>query len=97
MKPVFAVFVLLTSALGQTGKDVYAKKCRSCHGDGSGNPAIAKSLKVTLRHLGSKDVQAKSDAQLKKETTGGIGKMKAVKLTPEQTNAVVGFLRTLKQ
>ena len=71
---------------------------KSCHGaDGGGNPAIAKVLKVTLRHLGSKEVQAKNDAELKKEATEGVGKMKPVKLTAKQADDVVAFIRTLKQ
>ena len=49
------------------GKADYAKKCASCHGQaGEGKDAIAKSLKVELKHLGSKEVQAMSDADLKK-------------------------------
>src|SRR5215203_5601520 len=35
------------------GKAVYDKACKSCHGaDGTPNPGIAKSMKVTMAHLG---------------------------------------------
>jgi mono/diheme cytochrome c family protein len=79
------------------GKALYATKCKACHGvNGEGNPAIAKMKNVTLRPLGSKAVQAKSDADLKKDTTAGIGKMKPVKLTDAEAGDVVAFLRTLK-
>ena len=79
------------------GKTLYMTKCKGCHGpDGAGNPAIAKMLNVTLKPLASKDVQAKSDAELKKDSTAGTGKMKPVKLTDAEASDVVAFLRTLK-
>ena len=79
------------------GKALYATKCKTCHGaNGEGNPAIAKMKGVTMKALGSKEVQAKSDAQLKKDSTAGIGKMPAVKLTDAEASDVVAFLRTLK-
>ena len=79
------------------GKTVYAKKCASCHGDkGEGKPAIAKSMKVELRHLGSQEVQAKSDADLAKSINDGAGKMKPVKLSEGDVKAVIAHVRTLK-
>ena len=49
------------------GKAAYEKSCKSCHGpDGSGNPGVAKMFKVELRHLGSKEVQAKTDLEYDK-------------------------------
>jgi mono/diheme cytochrome c family protein len=80
------------------GKASYEKACKSCHGgDGKGNPAIAKMMKVELKALGSKEVQAKSDADLKKVITEGAGKMKPVKtITDAQAADVVAFVRTLK-
>jgi len=98
MRPLFVLLLTMSAAVAQTGKEVYDKSCRSCHGaDGSGNPAIAKAMKVTLRHLGPKEVQAKSDGDLKKEITEGVGKMKPMKLTAKQVDDVVAFMRTLKQ
>lgn len=79
------------------GKALYMTKCKGCHGvDGTGNPTIAKMLNVTLKPLGSKAVQAKSDADLKKDSTAGTGRMKPVKLTDAEAGDVVAFLRTLK-
>jgi len=79
------------------GKTVYMAKCKGCHAaDGAGNPTIAKMLAVTLKPLGSKAVQAKSDADLKKDSTAGVGKMKPVKLTDTEASDVVAFIRTLK-
>jgi mono/diheme cytochrome c family protein len=54
-------------------------------------------MKVEMRALGSKEVQAQSDADLKKIITGGKGKMKPVStLSPKQVDDVVAFIRTLK-
>jgi len=92
--------VLWASGSGnaEAGKTVYDKKCASCHAkDGAGNPAIAKAMKVELRHLGSKEVQAKSDADLKKDTVEGIGKMKGIKLSDAEIADVIAHMRTLKQ
>src|SRR3989338_1441704 len=92
--------VLLVAApllLLGAGKAVYDKKCATCHGpDGAGKDAIAKMMKVTLRPLASKEVQAKSDAELTKDITAGNGKMKAVAgLSEADVANVVAFVRTL--
>jgi cytochrome c1 len=53
---------------------------------------------VTMHPLGSKEIQAKSDAEIKKTITMGHGKMKPVTgLTEEQVNDIVSFVRTLKE
>lgn len=80
------------------GKAAFDKTCKSCHGaEGKGNPAIAKMMKVELRPLGSKEVQAKADADLSKDISDGTGKMKGIKsLAPVDLKSVVEFVRTLK-
>ncbi len=80
------------------GKAVYDKSCKSCHGpDGAGNPAVAKMMKVEMKALGSKEVQAKSDDVLKAVVTQGAGKMKPIaSVQGDQVAAVVAFVRTLK-
>jgi cytochrome c553 len=93
------ILLLANGGDATTGKTLYGKKCATCHGkEGEGKAAIAKMLKVELKHLGSKEVQAKSDADLSKNVTEGSGKMKPVKgLSDADVNNVVAFVRTLKQ
>jgi mono/diheme cytochrome c family protein len=80
------------------GKQLYTQKCAACHAaGGEGKEAIAKMFKVTLKNLGSKEVQDKSDANLAKGIDEGVGKMKPVKLTPAEAADVIAFVRTLKK
>jgi mono/diheme cytochrome c family protein len=100
--PVCAVLLALGTVqafAGATeGKAIFDAKCKSCHGpEGEGNPAIAKMMKVTMHPLGSAEVQGKSDADLKKEITQGVGKMKPQNLTAKQADDVVAYIRTLKK
>lgn len=107
--PVFILSLLLIAlaplvapAAGpdvEAGKAVFDKKCGACHGkEGEGKEAMAKMLKVEMKHLGSKEVQAKTDEQLRKESIEGVGKMKPVKgMTDEDIANLMAFLRTLKQ
>ena len=106
MAVAIVVAMVLTLAMPQValsggdvekGKALYAAKCKMCHGpEGEGNPGMAKMLKVEMKHLGSKEVQAIKDADLKKGIADGTGKMKPVKLTDEETANVIAFVRTLK-
>jgi mono/diheme cytochrome c family protein len=101
--PVFTCVLVLSLPLAAADaaawKAAYAKACKSCHGpDGSGNPAVAKMMKVEMKSLGSKEIQAKSDEDLKEVIKKGAGKMKPVtSLSDDQTSAVVAYVRTLKQ
>ena len=109
MKVVLAVTCFLvalfftSSAFGAgdaaAGKEVYSKKCANCHGAaGEGKDSVAKALKVELRPLGSKEVQAKSDADLKKVILEGTGKMKTVAgVDAKAADDVVAYIRTLKK
>jgi mono/diheme cytochrome c family protein len=91
--------ISLSAADAAAGKALYSKKCTSCHGDnGEGKDAIAKALKVEFKPLGSKDVQAKSDADLKKVILEGKDKMKPVKdVDAKQADDIIAFVRTLKK
>jgi len=81
------------------GKGLYSTKCAACHGaNGEGKAAIGKAFGVTMEHLGSKAVQAMSDADLKKVILSGKGKMKAVSgVSDKQADDIVAYVRTLKQ
>ena len=81
----------------KTGKTLFEKKCVSCHGaNGECKPALAKALKVEIRDLGSKEVQAKKDADLKKDTVEGTGKMKgATGLSDKDVADLIAFIRSL--
>src|SRR5262249_50277565 len=95
---VMAAGTLFAAGDAAAGKEVFAKKCTSCHGAaGEGKDAIAKMLKVEMRPLGSKEVQAKSDAELMKDIKDGNGKMKPVALSDKELQDVVAYLRTLKK
>ena len=87
----------LTAADTAAGKDLYGKKCASCHGvSGEGKDTVAKMLKVEFKPLDSKEVQARSDADLKKVLLEGTGKMKGVKdLEAKGADDIVAYMRTL--
>jgi mono/diheme cytochrome c family protein len=94
--PVCAVFLALGAAqafgAAADGKAVYDAKCKGCHkADGSGMAAMK------MKALGSAEVQAKSDADLKKDITAGVGKMKPQTVTDAQAADLVAYIRTLKQ
>jgi mono/diheme cytochrome c family protein len=95
---LFGLVIVPVMAGPSEGKEVYDSKCKACHGaQGQGNPGMAKVLKVEMRAFGSKEVQAQSDADLKKVITEGKGKMKRVSgLSAKQVDDVVAFVRTLK-
>jgi len=77
------------------GKPLYAKSCAGCHGvAGEPKAALAKVLKVEMRHLGAKDVLAKTDAELRKDVLEGFGKMKPVKgLSDQDVGSVIAYMR----
>src|SRR5207253_5000699 len=89
VNPVFA-------ADTAAGKELFGKKCASCHGaSGEGKESVAKMLKVDIHNLGSKEVQAKSDADLKKVTLEGTGKMKGVKdIDAKGADDILAYMRT---
>jgi len=92
---VALVFSDLSVAEG--GGDVFKAKCAMCHGaSGAGDTGMGKAM--NLRDLGSPDVQKQSDADLSGIITNGKGKMPKYdgKLTKEQIDSVVAFIRTLK-
>ncbi len=76
----------------------YKAKCATCHGpDGKGDTAMGKSMKV--KDLASADVQKQADADIttiiekgKKPMPGYEGK-----LTKDQIDGLVKYVRSLKK
>jgi mono/diheme cytochrome c family protein len=80
------------------GADVYKAKCASCHGaDGKGETTMGKTLKV--KDLASPEIQNQHDSELKTLLENGKGKMPAYKskLTDEQIESLVQYIRVLKK
>ena len=96
---VLALVLPAFSVAADTGPDLFATKCATCHGkDGSGNTTMGKNLKI--RDLSSADVQKQSDKELKDIVTKGKPpKMPAYggKLNDAQINDLVKFIRSLKK
>ena len=81
----------------EAGKNLYVKFCQKCHGPrGEGVPRMYQLVDAKIVHLGSKQAQAKSDAEIRKAMLDGVGKMEAVDdLTPQQAEKILAFVRTL--
>jgi mono/diheme cytochrome c family protein len=82
------------AASAKDGEAVFAAKCKNCHGaDGSGNPAIAKMMNVTMKPLG-----AETDAAVNAAVTAGVGKMKPVaSVAGGDLDNVIAYVHTLKK
>ena len=88
------------AADAKAGADVFNKSCKTCHGEGGAvpNAAVAKMFGVPIPVLGSAEVQALSDAEIRKVITEGKGKMVAAKsVTGASVDDVIAYLRTLKK
>jgi len=94
---VLTVAFVLSTCFADAAAD-YKAKCATCHGpDGKGDTAMGKTMKV--KDLGSAEVQKQSDADLttiiekgKKPMPGYEGK-----LTKEQIDGLVKYVRSLKK
>ena len=80
------------------GKVLYDKNCKKCHGaQGEGVARMFALVGAKAVPLGSKQAQSKSDQEIAKEITEGVGKMEAVEdVTPAQAKQIAVFMRTLK-
>lgn len=94
----FALLFAVSSFAADAGADLYKAKCASCHGaSGAGDTAMGKNLK--LKDLGSAEVQKQSDAELTTVIEKGKKPMPAYegKLTQDQIQDLVKYIRTLKK
>jgi cytochrome c5 len=90
-----------------SGKAVFERTCARCHGaNGKGNPAADRFFQTQIPRLDSAFVQSKSDGELKDIVGHGKNKMDPVRmgqaevqhlLDPRSVDAVISFLRSLKQ
>ena len=98
---VIAAVCLLPSlmfAAGEAakGKDVFAAKCKTCHGP-DGTPPAGMAKAMGIKPMSDKTIQAKSDADLKKAVSDGFGKMKPVAgVAGADLDNVIAFVRTMK-
>ncbi len=104
--PVFLVGLVLTTvpAHGQEGETapgtrLYQRRCASCHQlSGAAVEAIERTMGVTMRHLGSAEVQAKSTEALSSDIVDGTGKMRAIRnVSEEEVADLVSFMRNLTE
>ncbi|MGB8012385.1 MAG: cytochrome c [Terriglobales bacterium] len=96
---ILALALLFSAyALADGGAEIYKAKCSACHGaSGAGDTMLGRNM--TLRALGSDEVQRQSDEELASITSRGKNKMPAYdrKLSKDQIAAVVKFIRSLKK
>ncbi len=90
---------LSATVLAESGEETFKKRCAGCHGaNGAGETTIGRNLKV--RDLRSADVQKQADEELAAIIrTGKSGRMPPFesKLTKEQIEELVKFIRSLKK
>ena len=88
--------MMSTPAFGQAA-DLYKTKCASCHGaDGKADTPIGK--KMAVKSFTDPDVAKNTDQSWFEITKKGKGKMPGYdgKLTDDQINELVKYIRTLK-
>jgi mono/diheme cytochrome c family protein len=103
--------VLLGSSLSTTGTvsgiEAFQLTCAKCHGeDGKGSKEANKFFNVAVPNLTLAQVQSMSDAELRNKISQGSAKMPPVEideagfrhlLPPQDVDAVIAYVRTLKQ
>ena len=99
---LFAVLIAYTSLRAEEnsspGEAVFKQKCALCHGaDGSGNTPLGKQLQAA--NLGSKEVQKRTVAEMRKQVHDGRANMPAFgdQLSDQEINQVVQFVRQFGQ
>jgi len=84
-----------------TGKELYGKHCKSCHGaKGLGDGPKAAGLKTTCGDFSGKTFQAYNDGEIFYKTTFGRDEMPAYdKKIPDEGDrwALVAYMRSMKK
>jgi mono/diheme cytochrome c family protein len=87
---VFLSIVFVSPVIGQDGKQIYGNRCALCHGsDGDGKGVI-----MQIAPFGADFWKANDDAAIAKTIVEGKGRMPAIPLSPEETKAVVEFMKS---
>jgi len=83
-----------------TGKELYTKSCKSCHGiGGKGDGPKAATIEGSCNDFTSKDFQSQTDGEIFYKITNGKDKMPAYGKTiaaDADRWALVNYIRTLK-
>jgi mono/diheme cytochrome c family protein len=94
---MLALGLVPACGLADSGAE-FRMRCAPCHGaKGAGETKLGQNLHV--RDLGSAEVQQRPDADLMEIISKGKGRMPpyASKLTREQIDGLVKWIRTLKK
>ena len=87
---VFLSVVFVSPVIGQDGKQIYGNRCALCHGaDGDGKGVI-----MQITPFGAEFWKANDDAAIAKTIVEGKGRMPAIPLSPEETKAVVEYMKS---
>jgi mono/diheme cytochrome c family protein len=87
---VFLSVVFVSPAISQDGKQLYGNRCALCHGsDGDGKGVIMQTAP-----FGADFWKANDDAAISKTIVEGKGRMPAIPLSPEETKAVVEYMKS---
>jgi mono/diheme cytochrome c family protein len=99
---VMALSLAATSALASDAAEVWNSKCKSCHGpDGKAQTTLGK--KESIVDMSQPAWQkAQTDGQIREMIAEGSPRNKKMKpfkdkLTPEQIDSLVKYIRTFKQ
>jgi mono/diheme cytochrome c family protein len=82
--------ILVSPVIGQDAKKLYGDRCALCHGaDGDGKGVIMQTTP-----FGAEFWKANDDAAIAKTIVEGKGRMPAIPFSPEETKAVVEYMKS---
>jgi mono/diheme cytochrome c family protein len=86
---VFLSIVFVSPVIGQDGKQLYGNRCALCHGaEGDGKGVIMQTDAFDAKFW-----KANDDAAISKAIVEGKGRMPAIPLSPEETKAIVEYMK----
>lgn len=81
--------VTASPVIGQDGRQIYGNRCAMCHGeDGNGKGVIMQTNPFRIEFWKVND-----EAAIAKVIVEGKGRMPAIPLSPEETKAVVEYMK----